>query len=99
MTQAALKKKFNHATQIIVMCKDLFELVDGPRKKNSPVKAPVPPPPKFNKKPPSPPKFNKKPPSPKKAAVVNARASLMNALKSDPKFLKMKQKLNQNAKK
>lgn len=102
MKTTALQKKFNHATQIIVMCKDLFELVDGPRKKkntpvrkNTPVKAPAPPPPP----PPPPMKLNKKPPSPKKAAVVNARASLINALKSDPKFIKMKQKLNQNAKK
>ena len=95
MTQAALKKKFNHATQIIVMCKDLFDLVGKPptikRKTPSPPRAPPPPPP-----PPKPLKLNK---SPKKAAVINARSSLMNALKADPKFLKMKQKLNQNGKK
>lgn len=96
MKTTALQKKFNHATQIIVMCKDLFKIVEPSKKKNTPPRSPprAPPPP-----PPPPMKLNKKPSTPKKVAVVNARASLMNALRADPKFLKMKQKLNQNAKK
>lgn len=88
-----ISRRAKQTKGMILMCKSIMSALGGnatpPKKVNTPFMTPQASPVKPKPKAPPPP-----PPPPPSMKKMNAKASMLNALKKDPKFLKAKKNLN-----